>query len=82
MENDGSQHTESIADYDGYQSHGEEYEDLMARVDLLREKMKMSMVVYVDSPQDFKMQPPSLEDILESTSGKILIAGVFPVIYP
>ena len=64
---------DSDNDHDGYQSHGEEYEDLMARVDLLREKMKMSMVVYVDSPQDFKMQPPSLEDILESTSGKILI---------
>ena len=63
MEDDGSQHTESIADHDGYQSHGEEYEDLMARVDLLKEKMKMSMVVYVDSPQQELERSYSYPDI-------------------
>ena len=63
MEDDGSQHTESVADHDGYQSHGEEYEDLMARVDLLREKMKMSMVVYVDSPQQEWERSYSYPDI-------------------
>merc|ERR1712013_705510 len=64
-----SQQTESIADHDGYQSHGEECEDFMARVDFLREKVK-SLVTYEYRPQQECVERYSYPDMFHNSKNE------------
>merc|ERR1712013_730192 len=68
-----SQQTESIADHDVYQSHGEECEDLMARVDFLREKVK-SLVTYEYKPQQECVERYSYPDMFHNSKNENFIA--------
>ena len=72
-EGGNSQQTESIADHDGYQSHGEECEDLMARVDFLREKVK-SLVTYEYKPQQECVERYSYPDMFHNSKNENFIA--------